>query len=624
VVVGVLASYAAAAHAQTVINCPSGFNSSATTACGIGAGWALNPNLPGVFNLSGARGGTNPPTPGLSGTDVNLIPAGGVHFAYGFNNSAPVNVQAFTATFTFIPNGYNVAFVLNNNTLSDTSNGGQFKNAFSSGAGAEGGFYQACCNQWPNNVVALQFDQFLPLSANGSFSNSSVQLFGTTDMPINPGSGDGTWQHGEQINRISTSPVALNSPASTALTTTGDTYSVTVRYTGSAYTVSLYDVTAGGSCPGANCFTHTWKNINIPSLVAGNTAFVGINASTNASVPKDLYVRSLVYTVLPLAAPPTFSAPSGSYGSTQSITLSTASSGATICYNTTGNPYTDGGSGCLNGTRYTGPISVSSGQTVYAVAGGTNYGDSTVSNAAYRIGATAAQPTFFPATNDYKGAQWVQLNAAQGSVICYNTTGSPATNGASGCAAGSALYTGPVTVSSSETLYAISGGGAFSSDSAVGQATYTINPYGGTAPTNSPTFSPAPGTYAGTQTVTISTTTSSGQPTLICYALSPSDTPLAVMPMPNGYSTVDTTTASQCGASSTTRCTPGCYHGTLYTGPISVSSSQTLYAVAQATNANTMNMGGGNTPQSSPTVGTYVIGGAQAPAPPTDLTATVL
>src|SRR5208283_2059117 len=119
-----------------------------------------------------------------------------------------------------------------------------------------------------------------------------------------------------------------------------------------------------------------------------------------------------------------------------------------------------------------------------------------------------------------QGDQYVILSAAQGGVICYNTTGSPATNGSTGCTTGT-KYTGPVTVSSNETLYAIAGGTGFT-DSAVNSATYVINPfagagpggYAGQAPVNAPQYSPAPGSYSGTQSVTLSDSTPGAY---ICY-----------------------------------------------------------------------------------------------------------
>jgi len=82
-------------------------------------------------------------------------------------------------------------------------------------------------------------------------------------------------------------------------------------------------------------------------------------------------------------------------------------------------------------------------------------------------------PSFSPGAGTYTGTQSVTISATGGSVICYNTTGSPATNGSTGCATGT-LYTGAVSVSTSETLYAVSGGTGYT-DSSVGSAAYTIN-----------------------------------------------------------------------------------------------------------------------------------------------------
>jgi hypothetical protein len=605
--------WAATVAAQTtVINCTA-FNSSSTASCGVGSGWITSPGNPEVFWLGGAYGGTDPILVGLSGSRVELNPEGDVHTALNLNADAPVNVQAFVANFTFIPNGYNIAFVLNNQTLVTSGNSGNpWINGFGAGAGFEGSFYQECCSRWPGYVWALQFNQDAPETNDGPFTYSNVQIYKNTEPPLNVASNDNTWGYAFAINKISTSPVTMNFPAATELTTTGDTYSATILYTGNIVTLNLYDITAGGSCPGSSCFTYTWKNVDIPSAVGEDTAWVGLASSVNAPVSASLYVNSVSYTELPLAASPTFSVSGGTYSGTQSLELT--ASAPVICWNTTGAPATNGSTGCTNGTRYTGSISISNGETVYAVAGGTNYGDSTVAGSAYKITGTGTSPTFLPASGTYSGNQWVQLQSSS-PTICWNTSGSPATNGGTGCTAGT-LYTEPITVISNETIYAV-GGGAGLSDSEADSATYTLNPFAGTTPTASPTFSPVPGTYNETQNVTISSTTS-GSPTIICYELT-SDTP-ALKPVANGLAAGDT--SCQAGLdkayNGTGTCNPGCYTGTLYTGPVAVSSSQTLTAVAQATSMKTMAEGGGEAPLSSPTIGNYTIttdAGSQAAAP---------
>jgi hypothetical protein len=89
----------------------------------------------------------------------------------------------------------------------------------------------------------------------------------------------------------------------------------------------------------------------------------------------------------PQAATPAFSPGAGAYPSTQTVTITTASPGAIICYNTTGAPATNGGAGCAAGSLlYAGPVTVSVNETLFAVAGGVGYLDSTVGSAAYFIG----------------------------------------------------------------------------------------------------------------------------------------------------------------------------------------------------------------------------------------------
>ncbi|MFZ0395478.1 MAG: chitobiase/beta-hexosaminidase C-terminal domain-containing protein [Terracidiphilus sp.] len=538
-----------------------------------------------------------------------------------------VNDQAFQSAITFVPNGWNISFVLQNNTSLQGAEPDVYGlNAqFSSGAGCEGSIFQAFPNglTWdpPNNIFALILDQKSPLTDGnattqggggypGTFTYSNIQLFGQGMDPCNPR--DGTEVYYYFTKRVSTSPVPLNSPAGTVNTSTGDNYSWTVTFTGSNVTAQLYDITAGGSCPGASCFTYTWNNVFIPSMVDGTTAWVGIASSTNAPSGYPLLINTFAYTVLSAADTPTFSPAAGTYGTTQSVTISDGSSNSIICYNTTGNPSTNGVGGCASGTLYSGAVSVAKGQTLYAVAGSgtSSYGDSAVGSAAYNITGYASAPMFSASSGAYQGNQTIILAAAHGGVICYNTSGSPATNGTTGCTTGT-LYTGPITVSSNETLYAIAGGSGFT-DSPISSAAYAINQFWGTygdspMPPATPTFSPLPGAYTGTQNVTLASTTSGAN---ICYALSL--TPLAVPPFPDSAG--------------------GCTVGTLYTGPVAVSSSQILYAIA-GTNWTTYSYcdSGGSTCSgtSSPstlTAGAYTINAASSGAPgaPTNVTGSVV
>ena len=78
---------------------------------------------------------------------------------------------------------------------------------------------------------------------------------------------------------------------------------------------------------------------------------------------------------------PTFSPVSGSYGAPQTVTISDTDTSATITYTTDGSTPVPGS----HGTVYTGPITVSSTQTVKAVASITGYTNSLVGSATYTI-----------------------------------------------------------------------------------------------------------------------------------------------------------------------------------------------------------------------------------------------
>ena len=103
-------------------------------------------------------------------------------------------------------------------------------------------------------------------------------------------------------------------------------------------------------------------------------------------------VASAAYTIsssLPSVSTPTFSPAAGTYTSAQSVSISDATSGATIYYTTNGTTPT------TSSTEYTGPITVSSTETLQAIAVAT--GDSAVASAAYTI--TSPQPNFLLAVS---------------------------------------------------------------------------------------------------------------------------------------------------------------------------------------------------------------------------------
>lgn len=175
-------------------------------------------------------------------------------------------------------------------------------------------------------------------------------------------------------------------------------------------------------------------------------------------------VHGFVYTPgQPQTAAPTFSPVAGTYYTAQTVSISDTTTGAVIYYTA------DGTTPTTSSTLYSSPISVPSTVTIEAIAAATDYSNSEVATATYTISAPpAAAPTFSPPAGTYTSAQTVTLaGTTQGATIYYTTNGTTPTTS-------STVYSGPITVSSTETIEAIAAASGYS-NSAVASATYTIN-----------------------------------------------------------------------------------------------------------------------------------------------------
>lgn len=154
----------------------------------------------------------------------------------------------------------------------------------------------------------------------------------------------------------------------------------------SNFNVSLAaNTSAGLSIPG-------WTTAPSTGFNLGSSGYYNLDPFTVTRGVNGTIDRGAFQIGSPIANAPSFSPPAGTYNGTQSVSLTTSSSGAIICYNLTGAPATNGSTGCTTGTLYTVPINISSNSTIYAVAGGTGYTDSSVSSAAYTINAGASGP----------------------------------------------------------------------------------------------------------------------------------------------------------------------------------------------------------------------------------------
>ncbi len=299
------------------------------------------------------------------------------------------------------------------------------------------------------------------------------------------------------------------------------------------------------------------------------------------------------------AAAPVFSVASGQYSTIQTVSISDSTDGAVIYYAIGGsdiNPTVKHANASVKSRRdvpyswllYTGPITVSSTESIFSYATAVNYGDSTITEADYYINlAPAATPSFSPGTGNYTSAQSVVISdSTDGAAIYYTTDGTTPTTSSN-------LYSAPIQVSSNQTILAIAAATGYS-NSAVASAAYTIN----LLPAASPSFSPGTGNYAAPQTVTITTTTPSAT---IYYTIDGSVPRPAVRPSHGQI-------VRPMGAPNTT---------ILYTGPITVSGSETVEAIAiadgfatspVATAAYTVNLLPTAAPSFAPGTGNYTAG----------------
>jgi hypothetical protein len=247
---------------------------------------------------------------------------------------------------------------------------------------------------------------------------------------------------------------------------------------------------------------------------------VTINAIATAPGYRDSAVASAYYGFEQTPAAPTFSPASGTYASAQNVTIADATPGAYIYYTT------DGTTPVPSSPVYSAPIIVSSSETINALA--VLFGDSVTdgitdttrgatvgpdASVRYTISLPqAATPTFSVASGTYDSPQTVSISdGSTGATIYYTTNGiAPTTS--------STVYTAPITISTTETLEAIAGGGNYA-DSAVAAATYTIT---NTPPDFSITVSPISMTVTAGQsgTTTISVTPSNGFSSAVSFSCS--------------------------------------------------------------------------------------------------------
>ncbi len=300
-------------------------------------------------------------------------------------------------------------------------------------------------------------------------------------------------------------------------------------------TAGLYNSNQSVTLSATGSSSIRYSTSSMPTNCSSGTLYSGAISVASTTT---IYVRacdisnnsttgSFLYTIDSEAPSTPASSPSdGTYNSTQSVTLSAAGSDS-IRYSTSSLP-----ADCSAGNLYSGAISVSSNQTIYARACDTA-GNSSTASFAYVIDTSAPDTAVAsPSAGSYNSTQSVTLSSSGSDSIRYSTSGTP-----SNCSAGT-LYSGAISVASDTTIYTRACDGA--GNSSTTSFAYTID----TTPPDSPSASPVSGTHEGTQSVTLS---------------APGSTSIR-------YSTSETPS--------------DCSSGTLYSGTISVSVDTTIYTRA--------------------------------------------
>ncbi len=252
--------------------------------------------------------------------------------------------------------------------------------------------------------------------------------------------------------------------------------------------------------------TSTSTVYSIPILVSENTM---IKAKAFKIGWTDSETASASYAIK--VAPPTFNPLSGTYSTSQMISLSCSTSDASLRYTT------DGSEPNLSSTIYSGPIPISSTTTIKAKASKNGMTDSDTATATYTITPEptpepnpepqepqptdkVSTPTFNPTAGTYTTPQNVKLDCnTPDATIHYTIDGTEPT-------ASSAIYTNPILVSTSTTIKAKASKTGMS-DSDTATTTYTITSQLPKVAT--PTFSPETGSYSGTQSIVIRCSTPS-------------------------------------------------------------------------------------------------------------------
>jgi ribonuclease HI len=454
-------SGAIAVSASTTLEALAVASGYAQSAVGTAA-YVIQSGSPSTINF----GGGFPSAAGLqlngatkvSASDFLELTDGGAYEAGSAFWATPVNIQAFTTNFTFqlssaVADGFTFTIQDAGPTALGVYGGGLGYGIDPNG-GTTGGIAKS---------VAIKFDIF----SNSGEGSDSTGIFTDGAAPTNP---------------------AVSLTSSGIVLSSGDTIAAQLVYNGTTLTLNLTDTVTNKTF--SQAFT-----VNIPTTVGATTAYVGFTGGTGGSTAiQNIKTWTFTSGTTQVAADPVFNPLPGTYTSAQNVSLSSATTGATIYYTV------DGSTPTHSSSVYSAPIVVNGASlTIRAFASAAGYQDSPIVVGTYQIQAAtspAATPTFAPTSGtSFSSTLSVSIaDTTPSATIYYTTDGSTPTTA-------SQLYAGPFTISATTTVHAIATASGYT-QSALGSASYTYSP---TQPvTQTPAFSPAGGSFTAAQQVTIS------------------------------------------------------------------------------------------------------------------------
>jgi glucosylceramidase len=225
--------------------------------------------------------------------------------------------------------------------------------------------------------------------------------------------------------------------------------------------VTLADATKGATIYYTVDGSQPTAKSSVYSKAIGVSATETINAIATATGYSTSATATATYTITPPAATPGFSPAPGTFTTPQVVSLTDATSNATIYYTV------DGTTPTVKSAVYQAPLNLQATTTIKAIATAANHTLSAVASGTFTINLpAAATPAFSPAPGVYSSAQTVTLSdTTQNASIYYTLNGSVPT-------AASTLYTAPIP-SVSGTVNAIATAPGYKA-SAVATGVYSI------------------------------------------------------------------------------------------------------------------------------------------------------